>query len=557
MPRYDSYGPRDSQDIPLMDVGFVGMQSYGDPAKLKPGEYQLGQNVRIEDEEIVPRKGMELLYKGTSTAGKMVSTSVYVDNNKQNHVFSTEFAQTSTGFFVITLWRWSHAEGRQSVGSNSTYGDISSMTQAYGRLFLHFEGRKSYRLSDFDDIADATWEAVEQSNQDVSPTNMPKGAGWSVFFRSRLAMPRNNYELGIGDILDNNSFDIRNQFTFNNGGRDYLVGASPWKEDRLLVFMRDSIHQLNGLSNLSTSTSEEVTNQYGCVARKTITQMGNSIVFLTDRGLVKADTTQDLKIHEGLTPFSLPIQDQLDQRNLSRQENCICQVFDNRLYFAWPSQGALYCDKMAVYDILLNRWVSIDTFNEHVEIVDLDVMYYEGRKRLICSTASKRRYVSDPYQEDEAQPAVYIMEERADGNDEFMDGSVESTHAYTSTIKTRRYTVPQFDKVKVHKFTADLNVSGVDSGGVPTAGTAELPFDLISTASATFGVTANLYDPDKTVTAGDYTINFSDEFPRPYVISRDAKSLDFDLSISGGGSVGVKQLKVDLAKSGSNYITRE
>ena len=537
MPQYQSYGPLDSPITTDGDSFFRGLNSYANPEILNEGVYQSGKNIRIEGGEIVPRKGMYNVAKALNATGKIVASGVFTDKNQNDHLFFMEVSGTS-----LNEWRWTPSQSAQSVsatGGSYTLSPNSSFTQAYDRMFFHQQDGESFKL-DSDDPETASWAPIDHSNQVTSPINMPKGAWWSVFYRSRVAIPRNGTEMVISDIADTNAFDVRSQFTFNKGGRDYIVGAIGWKEDKLLVLMRNSIQQINGLVDLTASSSEEITNQYGCVARKTIVQDGNAVMFLSDRGIVRASTTQDLKIQESTIPFSRNIQDQIDGRNRSSEKNAVAAIYDNKYYLAFPTDGHIYCDKLAVYDLLLEEWVSVDEFHENTEIVDLHVMNVWGSQRLIATTSSSS-----------GNGGVFIMEYTSDGKDEYINGVLVQSQDVASTLKTRKLNFGTVDKKKFSR--TNISVVSEEIGSAPTL-PVDLDFVLNDNASTTYDLSVNTYEPDKTVTYSSVTQTTNEDSIRKNLVSRSGKSADMDIAITGG-KTRVRSAVLTASIEGDNLIT--
>ena len=176
-------------------------------------------------------------------------------------------------------------------------------------------------------------------------------------------------EVLISDILDPDTFDvITNQFRITAGIADFLVGFWPFYEDILLVFNRNSIHGIFGLSgSLSDTSVRELTRELGCVARKSIAQHGKDIVFLSDDGVYGVSFVDEYNLRGIDVALSESIQPLIDRINPNLASGAVGVYFANRYYLAVPldsSQGAGDAtgnNAMLVYNFLNSGWESVDS----------------------------------------------------------------------------------------------------------------------------------------------------------------------------------------------------
>ena len=162
----------------------------------------------------------------------------------------------------------------------------------------------------------------------------------------------------------------------NKGSSDYVVGAIGYQEDQLIVFNRRSIHMVSGIRNTSTAVQMEITRQYGCVSRKSIAQQGAFTYFLSDNGVyvlapgydpAKSGTAIAIsKVAPLSTPLSRPINNVIDSVNFEQDTiaKAVGVVHDNKYFLALPVTDGEDQDNtiVMVYDLLLESWVSKDTF---------------------------------------------------------------------------------------------------------------------------------------------------------------------------------------------------
>jgi hypothetical protein len=114
-------------------------------------------------------------------------------------------------------------------------------------------------------------------------THMP-APPFAIYHQRRLVMPFNYTvnassdsftangkldELIASDILDTDTYDqIYANFRFNAGTADFIVGLHSFSEDALVVFNRNSIHLVQNSQVLNNATSRLLTDEIGCLARR-------------------------------------------------------------------------------------------------------------------------------------------------------------------------------------------------------------------------------------------------------------------------------------------------
>jgi len=107
---------------------------------------------------------------------------------------------------------------------------------------------------------------------------------WCPYTHDSAASPQRRSpavydELIASDLLDHNTFDpVQNQLKITAGTADFIVGAQPFDDDRLIVFNRNSIHQVRGCSgSLLDISTHMLTDEIGCTARKSIVTYANQV----------------------------------------------------------------------------------------------------------------------------------------------------------------------------------------------------------------------------------------------------------------------------------------
>ena len=275
---------------------------------------------------------------------------------------------------------------------------------------------------------------------------------FAIYHQRRLIMPFNfevedtvktytdrgiRDELIVSDILDSDTYDkIYSQFRFNAGTADYIVGLKSFAEDRVLVFNRNSVHIVAGTTSLQTTSSRLLTDEVGCVSRKTITQVGNQIIFLSDNGVFSTQFLDEYNLRGSPTAISAPINETIKRINRKYWEKAVAAYFDNRYYIAVPLDGSTVNNAILVFNFLNQQWESIDTVdNAEWDISDL----------LVAGKGVNK--------------GVYAINQlggihRLDVNEEGIDsvvtaiGADSSIHGVQACLVTRQYTFGTMDRKK-------------------------------------------------------------------------------------------------------------
>ena len=180
-------------------------------------------------------------------------------------------------------------------------------------------------------------------------------------------------ELIASDLLDNDTFDpVGNEFRITAGTSDFIVGAQPFDDDRLVVFNRNSIHQMLGVSgSLVDVRTNMLTDEIGCIARKSIVTYANQILFLSDDGVYGISFVDALNLRGTDQPLSEAIDADIKRINTTYADKAVGIYHDNRYWLALPTGDSAVNNEIFVYNFLNNGWESIDsTDSTNFAIVD-------------------------------------------------------------------------------------------------------------------------------------------------------------------------------------------
>jgi len=181
-------------------------------------------------------------------------------------------------------------------------------------------------------------------------------------------------EIIASDIFDNQTFDpVLNQFRLNAGSADHVVGMHPFGDDSLVVFNRNSIHRLLGVSgSLLDVSSHVLTNELGCISRKSIIYHAGAFLFLSDDGVMGLTFQDALNLRGTEVPLSEAIDTEFKRVNRDHMDKAVACYSDNRYYIAVPIGESTEPNEIWVYSFLNNAWESIDSYaSSSFTILDL------------------------------------------------------------------------------------------------------------------------------------------------------------------------------------------
>ena len=317
----------------------------------------------------------------------------------------------------------------------------------------------TFIVKDAPDIADGSVSTypkfIKKLSVGLGFTHMP-APPFAIYHQRRLVMPFNYTvnassdsftangkldELIASDILDTNTYDqIYANFRFNAGTADFIVGLHSFSEDALVVFNRNSIHLVKNSQVLNNATARLLTDEIGCLARKSIQQIGNQILFLSDNGVYGISFLDEYNLRGTELPLSESIDATIQRINKSHQSKAVSVYFDNRYYLAVPLDNSLENNTIIIYNFLNQQWESIDTVS--TEGFHVTNMFVAG------DGADKGVYVVSDL------GGINKLESRVDGNDRISTviGGALQTLQVPGSVKTRQFTFNNLDRKKWRSF---------------------------------------------------------------------------------------------------------
>ena len=260
-------------------------------------------------------------------------------------------------------------------------------------------------------------------------------------------------EVIISDILDSDTYDqVYSQYRFNAGTADFNVALHSFSDDQLLVFNRNSIHLVTGAG--SSPVVQLITNEVGCVARKSIVQVGNNVLFLSDNGVYGANFQDLYNLRGNEVPLSSPIDPTIKSINKAVWDKSVGVYFDNKYYLAVPLGNSQVNNAILIFNFINKQWESIDTTAD----IDWNIsnLIVGGKK------ADRAVYAVN------SLGGLHRIDARLDALDLLATGiPVEGEEAgvpygIPASVTTRQYTFGSIDRKRWNNFELQVQ-SSVDS----------------------------------------------------------------------------------------------
>ena len=453
MPRYKQMGRMDDPVLAEGDRGFRGIDSYLEPTTLEGGLVEASQNMRLDGDLASVRKGIEFKAGAVTLTYSAGTEEVFASTLFSDPATGNEYIACATKDKVI-LWNDSNNTGIYVDYTGSEVvaaADGASFCQSLEKLIL-FRGTGKDPLewdgvftdTNGDGTVDSTFNLKNNGSPTAGRIECPR-TDFGVFFANRLIVPQPSdsaYTIIMSDLLDTDNFyAAESQFRINRGTADRLVGFTPYLENQLLVFFRNSIHLVNNVATTSAAAVFEITRQRGCVARKSVAASGPQIYFLSDDGVFTLQQGLDpakglgvaiSKVSGEAIPLSRPIQDQFKEVNYAAADKACGIVFDNKYFLACPTGSSTDNNKIFVYDILNTAWTSIDSFPAGFVIDDFVTVLHgsDPQKRRLFAVNDKGWHLVD--------------EATTDITGTIGSASTTST-AISAKLKTRSFTLGSID----------------------------------------------------------------------------------------------------------------
>ena len=165
--------------------------------------------------------------------------------------------------------------------------------------------------------------------------------------------------LYVSDILDGESWDtIGNAIRVGDGTGDPITAIASWYSYNLLVFKERSVWviEANPAVAVADWPIKLINNRVGCVAHKTVQQVGSDVFFLASDGVRSLSTIESGAQTDVSTPLSAPINDQFKQNTDGFQSKSCSAFYDKRYLISVCSNGIEVPNRTYVYNTEQKSW---------------------------------------------------------------------------------------------------------------------------------------------------------------------------------------------------------
>ena len=383
------------------------------------------------------------------------------------------------------------------VGDTLTFTDAGSSTYSVGNTITVKSIPSTTTFTFSSDKADATNKngtVQKRVSVGLGFSHMP-APEFAVYHQRRLVMPFqfsvdasvNSYtsrgildEVIASDILDSDTYDqIYAQYRFNAGEADFTVGMHSFSEDNLMVFNRNSIHLISNTTALQSASTKLLTDEVGCIARQTITQVGNQVIFLSDNGVYSTQFFDEYNLRGTETPLSEPINETIKRINKDQSTQAVAVYFDNRYFIAVPLDDALRNNAILIYNFLNKQWESIDSVDSEDWDIENLIVAGEGSKRGVYAINQLG--------------GIHKLDSRLQGDD-LINVSIGSSNVakdVKGSITTRQYTFGDMTRKNWKEFQMHVESSADNNSNFTLSAETENP-----DASITLGTLSSLNGGD-------------------------------------------------------------
>jgi hypothetical protein len=330
--------------------------------------------------------------------------------------------------------------------------------------------------------------------------------------------------------------------TTEGGVNDKLVGLFSFADDKLLLFNRKSISLIQGVDsiNFSDTVRQLITSELGLVARKSVVQVGNNVLFLSDNGVYGASFQDLYNLRGNETPLSESINPTFERINKAYWENSVAVYFNNRYYLAVPLNAedgteATSNNTILIFNFLNKQWESVDSVgstSNQGNSIDFDI------QDLIVGGNGANR-------------AVYVVNTL--GGVHKLDGSTNDTDSVITQVGQSAQTVPITSEITTREYNANtIDRKKWNSYEIQVQSSPELSSDFRLDA-----ITTNI-DNEKNL--GTYSSLYGYNLPAGEDVSirgRIGNLRAYGLQLKVSPSVGRPQFKIIKASGAKTFKSYE
>ena len=178
--------------------------------------------------------------------------------------------------------------------------------------------------------------------------------------------------LYASDILDASIWASNNSIVVGGADGEEITAVVPYYANRLIVFKPSKIYQVSIPPDMTSAADwvvENVSSTTGCIAERSAIQVNSDVFFLANDGIRSLSRS----VSDDFTAVGLPISEVIKDVILTISPTAIgasSAIFnDNRYILSVPTGASDLCDKIIVYNTILQAFEGVWTFavNQFVE----------------------------------------------------------------------------------------------------------------------------------------------------------------------------------------------
>lgn len=425
------------------DRNFTSVDERQDPGSLQPGVLSRAINFDLDEGEIVTRKGF-FAHPGHRAGGFRFPFDFDLSFDEgvgHGEIFgampyTSEFGEN---YFILALQRYAirvHDSGSvvlinypllEKNNQTDELDDTVEMIQAFNRVFM-FRGRsKDPLVWDGEEAGIPAFVKVQRTNLQPGVEPMPR-TSLAIYYLNRIWALDGKDEILFSDIGIETDFNLTNQFKIDSGSFDAVVGMKAWGDNAILIFKEKSVDVLENLQGDLTlnGTRTRLSNEIGLSSPSCITDVGNDLWFLSERGVFSIRQAFDNKLKSDSEPISAPLEPIFRRINWNVKAQFRSAFWENSYYLAVALDDSKTNNAIIVYSFITRSWHGFHQ-SDHLDAERMFVNFQNAEKFLFTVTNDGKIYRMYVGNEDEGTE----LNERQRFTTNEPDFSQEATSGFT------------------------------------------------------------------------------------------------------------------------------
>jgi hypothetical protein len=167
-------------------------------------------------------------------------------------------------------------------------------------------------------------------------------------------------QVSFSDLLDGETWNINNALRVGGGEGSPIIAIEPWQDNNLLIFKRQGIYLMACDPTASTAANFSVLkihNSIGCVAKKSVCQIGQDVWFLSRNGVMSVQKQLATSNNVVAIPMSQPVQDLIERIRWEHVTRSCAVCYNNMYLLAVPIDDDIP-DTVLVYHYMTGGWTT-------------------------------------------------------------------------------------------------------------------------------------------------------------------------------------------------------